>query len=373
MRPRFLLSLAVIVLVPLLRAEDVRVTNAAEFRAALAAAGPGTRILLAAGSYGAGFRAENLHGTATDPIRIAAEKRNERPLFQGGRTGLHLSRVSFVEIQGLEFQGQASNGVNIDDGGETASAGDGETHHVTLRDLRVTDVGRHGNEDGLKLSGVRQFRIEGCLIESWGTGGGSAIDLVGCHDGTITGNTLRHRWPAPPNCTGLQAKGGSSRLVIRGNRFVSAGGRALNLGGSTATPYFRPALVEGGEHAEARDLVVEENSFVGGVAAIAFVGVDGATVRRNTIERPERWALRILQETTGGGFVPCRRVNFSDNRITFLSTQWAEGGINVGPDTSPETFSFSRNVWLCSDRPDRSRPRLPVPETNGIYGPATAP
>ena len=60
-------------------------------------------------------------------------------------------------------------------------------------------------------------------------------------------------------------------------------------------------------HAEARNLVVEHNTFVGSDAPIAFVGVDGATVRFNTIHLPHRYAIRILQKTTAPGFVPCRK------------------------------------------------------------------
>ena len=31
---------------------------------------------------------------------------------------------------------------------------------------------------------------------------------------------------------------------------------------------------------------------------MAFVGVDGSVVRYNTIYRPEKWVVRILQENT---------------------------------------------------------------------------
>jgi hypothetical protein len=42
--------------------------------------------------------------------------------------------------------------------------------------------------------------------------------------------------------------------------------------------------------------------------------------------------------------------------------------VNVGPNTAPSTFRFARNTWYCIDRPERSRLRLPTPETGGIYG-----
>ncbi|MBI4585371.1 MAG: hypothetical protein HY717_15265 [Planctomycetes bacterium] len=158
------------------------------------------------------------------------------------------------------------------------------------------------------------------------------------------------------------------RIAIRRNRFESAGGRAVNIGGSTGLEYFRPPLPAGGERWEAKEIEVAGNTFIGGGAAVAFVGVDGAAARFNTIYRPKRWALRILQENRASGFVPSRRGEFTDNLIAFHSSEWAEGGVNIGPDTAPETFQFARNWWFCLDQQARSRPKLPVGETDGAYG-----
>jgi hypothetical protein len=91
-------------------------------------------------------------------------------------------------------------------------------------------------------------------------------------------------------------------------------------------------------------------------------------VRFNTIYRPGRWALRILQENTAPGFVPSRHGQFTDNLVAFDSKQWASGGVNVGPNTAPKTFTFARNFWFCLDDPSRSRPTLPVTESGGTYG-----
>jgi hypothetical protein len=132
--------------------------------------------------------------------------------------------------------------------------------------------------------------------------------------------------------------------------------------------FFRPPLVPGQDHAEAHNLIVEGNYFVGSSVPVAFVGVDGAQVRFNTIENPGRWAIRILQENKAPGFVPSRKGVFTDNLIVFDSTRWSEGGVNVGGGTAPETFEFERNWWIATDQPARSRPRLPTPEKDGVYG-----
>lgn len=350
---------------PAAHAAELKVNGPAELRAAVSAAKPGTTLLLAGGNYGAGFYFSNLRGEKGKPIVIAAADSKNPPVFRDGNVSMHLSNPAHVELHNLVFTKLSHNGINIDDaGGQT----NGSVRGIVLRGLRISDVGAEGNNDGIKLSGVWDFHVTDCTIERWGTRGGSAIDMVGCHRGLIEGNTIRHNKPEPPNCTGVQGKGGTSDVVIRGNRFEHAGGRAVNIGGSTGLKFFRPAIVEGGQHAEARNLRVEGNTFIGSIAPVAFVGVDGAVVRFNTIESPGRWALRILQETKAPGFVPCRNGEFTDNTIVFESSRWAEGGVNVGSGTAPETFKFARNWWYCADNPERSRPRLPTPEVDGRYG-----
>src|SRR5690606_31240906 len=147
------------------------------------------------------------------------------------------------------------------------------------------------------LSGLTGFRVSGCRVEGWG---GSGIDLVGCHDGLIEASTLKN---TDDRGSGIQLKGGSADVVVRRCNFIYAGHRALNLGGSTGLDFFRPRDAT----AEARDLVVEECRFVGSMSPIAFVGSENVIVRRNVILDPKRWVLRILQETTGERFVPCRK------------------------------------------------------------------
>jgi hypothetical protein len=101
---------------------------------------------------------------------------------------------------------------------------------------------------------------------------------------------------------------------------------------------------------------------------VAFVGVDGAVVRYNTFYRPGRYAIRILQEKTDAGFVPSRHGVFERNVVVFRSDEWVTGGVNVGPNTAPQTFKFAGNLWYCEDRPGRSEPKLPTAETDGVVG-----
>ncbi len=331
----------------------VPVKTIAELRTALAAAKPGQSIEIARGSY-RGFDATNLNGTAERPITIRAADPKDPPVFT---SGVHFAEVTYLTLEDLIIRGAPANGLNIDDGGTF----DTPSHHVTLRRIAVESCGGRGNDDGIKLSGLNDFVVEGCTIERWGRGG-SAIDMVGCRRGRIEQTTIRDL-PDEPASDGVQAKGGSREITIRGCRFEHAGQRAVNIGGSTGLQFFRPKP----EGYEAKEITVEECTFVGSLAPIAFVGVDGATVRRNTFYRPTKWFMRILQETTADGFVPCRNGRFAENLIVYRQSE-VRTPVNVGPGTSPESFTFEGNYWFATDAPERSRPTLPTEERNPAGG-----
>jgi hypothetical protein len=334
-------------------ASDVRVANTAELQAALQAAKPGTRILLAAGNYER-VHAAGLVGSEEAPIVISAEDTNAPPRFVGG---LQFSSVAWLEISGLLVTGASENGINIDDGGQL----DTPSHHVVVRGVTVRDIGGRGNHDGIKLSGVADFSIERCQIERWGRGG-SAIDMVGCRRGQVDACSFVDREDEPA-ANGVQAKGGTRDVRIRACRFVHAGQRAVNLGGSTGLEYFRPRP----EGFEAKDVSVEGSTFVGSLAPIAFVGVDGASVRWNTFYLPKKWVARILQETRAEGFVPCRGGVFADNLVVYRASDVATA-VNVGPGTEPDSFTFARNAWFCLDESRDAAPQLPVREEGGVCG-----
>ncbi len=335
----------------------VRVTTRNELVDAVNLASPGTQILVAPGEYRGGLSFTGLRGVQRKPIVIGALDPANPPKILGGASGIHLRDVAWIELRNLILSGATGNGLNIDDGGDL----DKPASRVVLSGLVIRDVGPRGNHDGIKLSGVDSFTIEKCVVERWGDSG-SAIDMVGCHNGVISGCEFRFRSDVFGN--GVQTKGGSSDITIRQCRFDNAGSRAINIGGSTGSDYFRPRDAT----YEARNITVEDNTFIGSMSPVAFVGVDGATVRFNTIYRPTRWAIRILQESQDDRFVPCRNGVFASNLVVYRAAD-VRSVVNVGGGTSPETFRFSANHWYCEDEPQRSRPRdLPVPEKDGVYG-----
>jgi hypothetical protein len=331
---------------------------------AVGEATPGTAVRVHEGTYGGGIYLADVAGTASAPIWIGGVDGEARPRIEGGGEGLHLTRASFVVIHDLEVANALHNGINCDDGGDYGDPL--ATHHVTFRRLDIHDIGTGGNEDCLKLSGLDDYWV--VLSEFARCGGGlsgSGVDHVGCHHGLVARNSFHEL-----SANAVQSKGGSEDIEIRWNRFVEAGQRSLNLGGSTGFDFFRPPLSETEANAEARDIRVVANLFEGSEAAIAYVGCVGCVVVNNTIIDPHNWILRILQETTSTPtyeFEQCRDGEFLNNLVYFdrsdLSTY-----VNIGPNTLPGTFTFANNLWYAWDNPAQSEPTLPVTESDGIYG-----
>ncbi len=347
------LAIAIVASAPAEPPRVIRADGAEAIVAALRAARPGDEVVVAPGGH-RGFEAAEIHGSAERPIVLRAEDPARPPVFEGG---IHLSRVAHLELRDLVVEGAAGNGINIDDGGRL----DAPSHHLRLHRITVRRIGGRGNHDGIKLSGVEDFRLESCVLERWGRGG-SAVDMVGCRRGLLLACAFRDD-PRDPPSNAVQIKGGSEEIVVRACRFVHAGLRAVNLGGSTGLAYFRPKP----QGFECRNAVVEGCTFIGSQAPVAFVGADGAVVRRNTIHLPGKWVLRILQETREPGFVPCRNGVFEDNLVTYRRREVATA-VNIGPGTAPESFRFRRNWWYAVDDPPRSAPSLPVPEESGAGG-----
>ncbi|MCB0535389.1 MAG: right-handed parallel beta-helix repeat-containing protein [Saprospiraceae bacterium] len=318
--------------------------------AAVNAVQPGDTIEIHAGAYSGGLFFANLKGTAAQWITIRGAA-GATVLFEGGTNAVQLTDPAYLHFKNLTFQHQTGNGLNTDDGGSYATP----AHHIIFENCTFRDMAASGNNDLLKLSGLDDFEVRQCTFLN-GAGGGSGIDMVGCHRGVIRGNSFENM-----GSNAIQAKGGTEHIRIEGNFFKNCGQRTLNLGGSTGLEFFRPDTA----HFEAANLQVYANLIVGSVAAVAYVGSVNVELVNNTIYLPERWVLRILQETVDPDrFLACGD-NFFENNIVVrdagLSTE-----TNIGPNTRPETFTFSNNLWFHTGNPNWSGPSIPVTETNGI-------
>jgi hypothetical protein len=104
---------------------------------------------------------------------------------------------------------------------------------------------------------------------------------------------------------------------------------------------------------------------------VAFVGCVDCLAANNTIVDPQRWVVRILQETTSTAeyeFAPAQGGRFVNNAVYFARAELSTY-VNVGAGTDAASFEFSNNLWYAHDAPSDSEPNpLPVAETAGIYG-----
>jgi len=317
---------------------------------AVAAVTPGDTILIHTGTYPGGLFFANIQGNVNQWITIKNAP-GATVVFEGGNNAIQLSDPAYLWIRGLIFQHQTGNGVNIDDGGTYATP----AHHLVIEDCVFRDMAVSGNNDLLKLSGLDYFEIRNCTFEN-GAAGGSGIDMVGCHHGFIRQNEFESL-----GSNSIQAKGGTEWVRIEANFFRDGGQRTLNLGGSTGLQFFRPDTA----HFEAANLQVYANIFVGSTAPIAYVGAVNVVVANNTFYQPENWVIRILQETVDPDrFLPCGDNAFINNIVWLEEDLNSE--VNIGPNTAPETFVFSNNLWFNADDANWAGPNLPVPETNGL-------
>ncbi|TVQ00725.1 MAG: hypothetical protein EA381_06860 [Planctomycetaceae bacterium] len=332
------------------QAAEIVVRDTESLRAAIRDLKPGTTLKIAPGEYPGGHYV----GGVAD-LTIEGLDPNDPPRFVGGSNAWQFSRCPNLTLRHLKMSGQTGNGLNLDDGGRF----DEPVRGITLEHLQISDIGPRGNFDGIKCSGLDEMTIRDCTVTGWG---GQGIDMVGCHRSLITGC----RFVGKPGFTAsaaVQTKGGSSEVTIEKCHFIGAGERPLNIGGSTGLTLFRPSGVK----YEAKSIVARDNVIEGSSCAAAFVGVDGAEFVGNTILYPEKWIFRILQETTAPGFAPARNVLIKDNRIVFRRSQ-VSVDVNIGPGTEPESFRFVANHWFAEDRPQASKPNLPVAEVDGKYG-----
>ena len=341
--------------------------------------GPGDIIELLPGRHNPASLS-GLTGTEEAPIIIRGADPEDASVIAAGNYGLHLQRPRWVVLHDFAVEGARQNGINIDDQDGRGTIGEPWEAHLLLRSIAVRDTGPTGNFDGIKLSGLRAVRVEHCTVEGWG---GSAIDMVGCHEVTITGSTFRGK-DGYSQSSGIQIKGGSTRVSIDHCRFESAGARAINLGGSTGLAYFRPPVpadAKPGSWFEAEDVGVTHCVFTEGECAIAFVGSRRATITNCTIVNPARWPLRILQETRDPRFGPAQGPAIEHCIIVAESLRTP---VNIGDGTEPGSFRWGPNLWWADGlSPDALRRSLPGsitveqtvrdPELDESYRPASEP
>lgn len=319
---------------------------------AQSAINPGDTVIVLDQTFSNGTQFLTINGLPGQPVVIMGQT-SQGPIFQGGTEGIHLSGCNYVELNGLVFEQQTGNGLNIDDGGLYSIP----STYIEIKNCLFRDMAASGNNDLLKMSGVDHFLISDCTFRNGGSGG-SGVDFVGCHYGVVEDCYFDNA-----GTSGIQNKGGTQFITIQRNVFKNMSQRALNLGGSTGLSFFRPPLPNPIVNAfEAADIDVFSNVFIGNRAPIAYVGCVRVTVRNNTFYKPDNWVIRILQETTVPGFLTCADNEFSNN-IIYLQNDLTE--VNIGSNTNPASFTFTNNAWY-NESSNNWSPVLPAPVQNQL-------
>ncbi len=336
-----------------LSARTIGVASTEALKKALAAAAPGTRILLAGGKYKGGLWAGDVHGKPGAPIEIAAKDRNDPPIFQGGRMGFEMARCSYVVLDRLVAERAELNNIQF-----------WNSHHIVIRNCISRDIAGKGNCDGIKLTAVSDFLLDGCFVMKWGAEG-SAVDMVGCRRGLITKCTFSYPDVKGQTANTIQPKCGAFNIGVYKCAFEDSSFRAMQFGGGIG-----PGRINRYDHFgklkatgySGVDMVAMGNFIRGGAAAVAYCSAANCAFEYNTIVDPRKYVMRILFE---GGEKPTADNTFARNLIVHGKL---ESVVNVGAKTKPETFRFAENFWFNRLDPAGSIPKLPAAEKSPAGG-----
>jgi hypothetical protein len=344
-----------------LRAEEIHVRpGGMKPGDAIRSAKPGDSVILHPGKYSGGEWIIGVRGTTEKVITIRAADPKSPPVISGGLAGWQLSACSHLVIEDIVFQHQSDNGLNIDDNeqyqhGNLNAATDIRLNRIVVRELNADD-----NNDGIKLSGLRNFALNDCRISDWGKMG-CAVDMVSCSDGKIVGIIADGRnkggW-------GIQAKGGSDGLLINECQVINVTQRGIQVGGGTSPGSFR----EKGASWEAKNIVVQSCDVYGGDASIAIIHALDVSIQNCRWIHPKKWFFRFLNENNSPNFHASRNI-FIRKNLCVASGSGFIGPVNSSANLRAESIQFEGNLWFHETFPSWDlRFGLPNGEKQGLSG-----
>jgi hypothetical protein len=324
------------------------------------AAGPGTRILLAGGTYVIGFSISDLRGTAAEPFWIEGPATGTRAQLVGGSASIHLIRPAYVALRHLTITQTAQASVNIDDGGVG-----GDAHDVVIDDVTIAST----TATAFQITGVTDVTIRDSMVGAANRG----VMMVGVRRATIarlvTGST--------PYAS-VALAGGSQDIEVRQSRFEDTG-TGVRIGNYSDANEFRPALKASAGNFEAADVRVFDNVFGGTIMldAITCTNCTHVLVAHNAIRAATRSVFRLEQayavhpQLAGAQFVRAGQVRWVNNAIETAGSPGAMSVANsaIGDMPDAASCSFSRNLWYRRSPAAAWTPTFPaaLAETMGIY------
>jgi hypothetical protein len=315
-------------------------------RDALVAAGPGTRISLAPGTY-AGATATGVVGTAAAPIWIEGPPAAGMRATLTGASGLHLIGARYVVIRHLDFTSVMSAAINLDDGTPPVP---GSAHHVVIDDVAMSSIAGAG----VQLTGVDDVVIRDSRMASCNR----AVMMVGVHRATVARVAS-----ASTTTAGVAMAGGSEDIEVRESR-VESTNIGIWIGGDSDVGQFRPPLTLPTGNFEARNIRVFNNVVRAADNAVVCTNCTESLVAHNLIRDANQSVFRLVQAHTllgGFGFAPAGKVTYVNNAIEVAGTPTP---MLAGAGTDGPSCRFSHNLWR---RATPWTPALPSAETMGVY------
>ena len=190
---------------------EVRIAGPSDYRQQLERLEPGDTLALDPGTYRRGLPVHGLRGTAERPIHIAGPEKGRPAVFlaRSGHNTVSIANSAYVTIRNLEIDGR---GLPVD--AVKAEATADFAHHITLRDLRISDLRQHQQVVGISTKcPAWGWVVSDNVIEGAGTG-----MYFGNPDGSaaFVGGTIEHNLVVDPIGYALQVKHSEGRPDAEG-------------------------------------------------------------------------------------------------------------------------------------------------------------
>lgn len=316
---------------------------------------PGDEILLLPGDHRSAVL-DGLQGTKDEPITIRGLDPNNPPAIDGA---IALLNPRNIILENVVFDRCNDTTILIGRGAsESDSESDESIGHVTIRNIRFTNIGMKPSTKVIEISGVSNITISDCNFEGWA---GRAVNVEASSDVTIERCTFTgvDKYRAE---LAIAIQGGSHSVVVTGCRFERVGLTcAISLGGRTALRRLEEMYASqpsGAPLFEASQCRVEQSYFIDQPCPILMAHTEKCTIRNCTILRPRRWVFAMVsmhQET---------RVSRNTNpKIANNIVVWKPGELtgllladlaNHGVDIVMES-----NLWWSNEPPDVRSKMLP--------------